>query len=399
MPDLQSNLFVYGSGPAASLRFGLVGVADDLRTVQVSVNGTILVDTVMNSFSDLQSSRPVPLSLISGNSANISFINNSPVSTDRMVASFDELTYPRLFDFGGQPNFAFQLPAKGAGYLLNITDFAMSPGNTPVLYDLTNGLRYTAVISGSTLSFALGGSTATRNLILVNEDPSTVRNVTTLMTKSFVNFANSANQGNFLIISNPLLYTGSSGNNPVLDYRTYRNSAAGGSFDAQVYDINELVDQFGFGIKKDPLAIQNFVRYARSVFATKPQYVLLIGHAMCYNTYNTYSETNHDPLADQLNMVPTFGYPASDNKLTANNGVDAIGVTPIGRISVVSGQELEIYLAKVKEYEQVQQTALNTIAGRLWMKNFVHLTGVSEPFLGTIIWQLRTTVVSGRSIA
>src|SRR6202000_1661015 len=111
-----------------------------------------------------------------------------------------------------------------------------------------------------------------------------------------------------------------------------------------VYDINDITDQFGYGIKKDPLAIQNFLRYARTIWSVKPQYVLLIGHGMTYPDYNTYSEQNHDPMADQLDLIPTFGYPASDNKLSANNGVDAAPVTPIGRLSVVNGAEGETYL-------------------------------------------------------
>lgn len=392
------NLYPYtGSGaPSPTLKWGAAGAADDPRTMEVSVNGTVIGDTVVGSFYDALTTWPVQTSAISGGSITVGFINNSTVTTDRMVASFYELNYPRLFNFGGRQNFSFQLPARSAGYLLNITNFAISGSATPVLYDLTNGNRYTAVVSGSTVEFALPGSTATTSFVLVNEDPATVTSVTSLTAKTFENMAAAGNQGNYIIISNPVLYNDGTGDgvNPVNDYKAYRSSMAGGGFDAQVYDINELVDQFGFGIKKDPLAIQNFLRYARTVWATKPQYVLLVGHGMCYNDYITYSEQQHNPLADQLDLVPTFGYPASDNKLAANNGADAVPVTPIGRLSVVSGAEIETYLAKVREYEQTQQTAPNTIDGRLWMKNMLHLTGVSEPYLGTILCNYMTYYAS-----
>ncbi|MHA4808556.1 putative type IX secretion system sortase PorU2 [Flavitalea flava] len=385
--DNQSNLAVYPGGPDASVRFGLTGCADNKRNVQFVLNNSVLADTVMDSFNDLLTERPVPISLISSNSATISYVNNSSVSTDRMVGSFYEITYPRKFDFAGQSNYFFELPARNSGYFLKINNFNVSGSATPVLYDLTNGLRYTAITGpGSTLSFLLGGSGSMRKLVLVNEDPSTVRTVAGLTGKTFLNLSNSTFQGNYLIISHPVLYTGTSGNNPVLDYKNYRNSPNGGSYNTQVYDINELVDQFAFGIKKHPLAVQNFLRYARAVFVSKPQYVLLIGHGMIYSDYNYYSETGaHDPLADRLNLIPTFGYPASDNKLSADDGVGTIPITPIGRLSVVSGAEVEIYLDKLKEYEKVQQTAPNTIDGRLWMKNVLHLTGVSEPFLGAVI--------------
>lgn len=380
----SKNLYTYPGGPDATIKFGMVGTRDNPRTVQLSVNGTVVADTTMNSFNDLVTTRPVPLSLISAGNLTVNYINNSAVSGDMMKATFYEITYPRKFDAAANPTFTFQLPARAQGYYLNINDIAPG-GGIPVLYDLTNGLRYTGVGSGASYSYVLNGSTANMNLVLMNEDPPSVNTVRALTPRTFTNFANTANQGNYIIISNPVLYTGSNGNNPVVDYKNYRSSGAGGAFNAQVYDINELVDQFAFGIKKHPLSIQNFLRYARARFAAKPQYALLIGHGLIYSDYYTYSETQHNPLADQLNLIPTFGNPGSDNKLSADNGADATPVTPIGRLSVVSGKEIEIYLSKLKEYEQAQATAPNTVDGRLWMKNVLHLTGVSEPYLGTII--------------
>ena len=158
------------------------------------------------------------------------------------------------------------------------------------------------------------------------------------------------------------MYTGSSGNNPVFDYKTYRNSAAGGSFNSIVIDINELVDQFAFGIKKHPSSIKNFLNYARHTFAAKPQFVFLIGHGI---TYDQYRGNEGSPLADQLDLVPTFGYPASDNKLSSADAIQVMPLTPIGRLSAVNGVEIEGYLQKVKEYEQAQQTSPNTICRKI----------------------------------
>ena len=383
----KNNLFVYTGGPNASINFGMVGDQDNARTAAVSVNGTVVGDTVMNGYNDWHSAETVPLSLISSNKAAVTFTNNCTVPTDWMVASFFELTYPRTYDFGAQENFPFQLPARSAGYLLKITDVPLISGYTPVLYDMTNGLRYTAVVNpDNSLSFVLASSSSTTQLVLVNEDPSIVQSVSGFSVKNFTNYAVGGNQGNYIIIANSLLYTDATpGDNPVQDYKAYRSSAAGGGFNATVVDISDLIDQFGFGIKIQPLSIQNFLRYARAVWAVPPQYVLLMGHSMTYDQFNLYSEQEHDPLTAQLDEMPTWGSPASDNMLSAANGASTLPVTPIGRLSVVNGSELAIYLEKVKEYESVAATAPNTIAGRLWMKNVVQLTGVSEPYLGTIL--------------
>jgi hypothetical protein len=76
--DNQSNLFVYTGGPStASINFGAVGCSDTLRHVQVSVNGTLVKDTVMNSFNDLKSSATFPLSYISTGSSAVQFANIS----------------------------------------------------------------------------------------------------------------------------------------------------------------------------------------------------------------------------------------------------------------------------------------------------------------------------------
>jgi len=71
-------------------------------------------------------------------------------------------------------------------------------------------------VNAGTVSFELPGLTTTHSYILVNEDNSTVKQVTSFTPKRFVDYSQAANQGNYIIISNPLVYTGSNGNNPVV---------------------------------------------------------------------------------------------------------------------------------------------------------------------------------------
>ncbi len=382
--DSKTNLFPFAGGPSAQLKFGAVGNALNTRTIQASVNGTQVQDTVCDYFNDILTTVSFPVSVINSGSADVQFTNSSLTSTDRMVVSFYELNYPRQFNFGGSSNFYFELPAKAAGYFLQINNFNYGSA-APVLYDLTYQQRYTGDISTpGTVKFAITGAAADRQLILVSEDPANSVNVATtdFTQKNFVDFNNTANQSNYIIISNKLLFNGTGGVNPVDEYKKYRNTPDGGSYNARVYDIDELVDQFAFGIKKHPLSVKNFMRFARAKFAASPQYVLLIGRGIAYNEYHN---NISDPYADMLNLVPTFGSPASDNLLSSNDGASPIPITPIGRVSAVTPQEIADYLEKVKEYEHAQKYNLNTIADRAWMKNVMQVTGASDSYLGTVL--------------
>ncbi len=379
--SVYGNLYPYPGGPNALIRFGASGNALNTRTVRVAVNGTTVKESEMNYFNDTVTQAAFPLSLLNANNATVQVSNTSAVSTDRMVVSFCEITYPRQFNFGGSRNFAFELPAKPGGYRLDITNFNYG-AQPPYLIDLNYNEKYTGDIAGTTVRFALPGTTGNRKLVLVNAEASNTRNVTGLTPKTFKNFNDPVNHGNFLIISNTLLFNGTNGINPVETYKNYRKSVAGGSYAAQVYDIEELVDQFAYGIKKHPLSIKNFLRFARAKFSTPVKFAFLIGRGVSYNEYRLHQS---DPLADRLNLVPSYGFPSSDNMLSSPDAGSSIVSTPVGRLSVVDTKELEDYLEKVKEYEQQQQRPSNTISGRLWTKNVIHVTGASDSYLGTVL--------------
>lgn len=381
--DRQQNLNAYTSGPGAQLKFGAVGNALNTRTVQVLVNGTLIKDTACDYFNDVIATAQVPISQLSSGTADFTFANTSAIASDRMVVSFYELTYPRKFDFGNASNFSFTLPSSSTGYFLQIANFSYG-ATPPVLYDQNSLQRFTGDISTpGTVKFALPPAPE-RKLVLVNEEAGNIVNANTqdFTQRIFTDLTNTANQGDYIIISTPQLYTSSSGSNPVNDYRLYRSSPAGGSYTAKVYDIDELVDQFAFGIKKHPLSVKNFMRYARAKFAQTPSYVLLIGHGVAYNAYR---KNISNPVADKLNLVPTFGWPASDNLLSSADGASPIPLTPIGRLSAVSGDEVANYLQKVTEYESAQSSSPNTIAGRAWMKEVMEVTGASEAYLGGVL--------------
>jgi hypothetical protein len=383
LPVTHNNLYVYSGGPSPSFSINAAGNALNQRMFKVNINGTQVIEQTMDFFNDIKAQTTFSLSLLNSAATTVDIVNECVPANDRMVVAQYEIKYPRQFNFDNQKNFSFELPANINGNYLEITNF--NYGSTaPVLYDITNNNRYVADISDPTkCKFALLPSSVNRKLILVNEEASNITAVTSFQTRNFINYGLAANQGDYIIISNPLLYSGAGGSNPVDDYKTYRSSAAGGSYNAKIYDVNQLVDQFGFGIKKHPSSVKNFLQYAYNNYTSTPKSVFLIGKGVNYAAYRV-NENSSDPVVqsdlEKLNLVPTFGSPASDNLLTCYDG-NNIPTIPVGRLSAINADEVALYLKKVKDYELAQAFASCASVDKAWMKNVVHVIGASEPLL------------------
>jgi len=374
------DLAVFPGGPASVFSVAASGNTYTNRNLTISINGTQVMSEPIGLFGTTNQTVNFATGILGRSGGDrVTLSNVSPVTTDRMVVARYSITYPRRFDFGGSRQFEFQLNPNPSGTYIEISNF--NGGAAPVLFDLTNRERYVGDVSGGLFRFALRPSLNPRRLVLLNADPSAVNNVSMLTQRNFMNLANAANQADYIMISHRALNTSSNGN-PVEAYRAYRASAEGGSFNAKIYDIELLTDQFAYGIKGHPLAVKNFISYAIGTFSKKPRYVLLLGRGTVYSdivTRDSYSASH------AINLVPTFGNPGSDNLLASLN-FTAIPEVPIGRIAAVNGDELDIYLQKVKEHESVRRTAKQTSADKAWMKTVVHAIGGSDPFLQWIIF-------------
>ena len=366
------NLYVYNSGPAASISSGVAGNSSKNRNIRVRLNNNICTNNSFNGFtSSINTNNNIPLSQFNGisDTGYIEIVTTDIF--DRVVASFFELKYPRQFNFDGNSNFEFQLPANPSGNFLQISNFNRGSGIVSILYDITNLKFYNAdtALTGF-VRFALPASNTSRNFVLVNRSNNNINVVSSIITKNFTNFSVSANQADYLIVSNKKLAAGS--NNAVEQYRQYRSSANGGSYNAKYFDIDELVDQFAFGIKKHPLSVRNFLRFAKLNFSVQPKNIFLLGKGV---TYDQYHFNENKPDIESENLVPTFGWPASDPMLVSPDNVEPAPMIAFGRLSAITQQEALDYLDKVKQYELQGNSTLQTIANKAWMKNLMHVAG------------------------
>ena len=126
----------------------------------------------------------------------------------------------------------------------------------------------------------------------------------------FVDYSSLAKDSAFLIITHNGLMTSAS------QYAAYRNSTHSGR--TVLIDIEELYDQFAYGVKLSPLSIRGFCEYAMTNWSTPPQYLLLLGKAI--------EESSHrqSTAARAQLRVPTMGSPPTDNMLTMGLGFSPI---------------------------------------------------------------------------
>ncbi|MBK7434451.1 MAG: hypothetical protein IPI66_11495 [Chitinophagaceae bacterium] len=382
-----SNLNVYRGGPQNNVMFTVAAAGNALYTRELTAkfyNTPILGSGSAGGINPMpffdyhkDTVRNLPLSLLASNTDLPVAVNgNSTNVNDRIVVARISVTYPATFNFNNQKNFYFELAASATGNYLQITNFQHN-GVEPILYDLNNGRRYLGdITTPGQVRFVLPASAdAVRKFNLMSQDPTNVGNVSGLTSKTFLNYNLAANQGDYLIISNPVLFNNGSGVNHVDLYRQYRSSAQGGSYNAKVYNINELTEQFGFGISKHPASVRDFIRFADQRFTVKPKYAFIIGRGLSYIDYANPQVVK--PIAEQLSLVPTFGWPVSDVLLACAPGT-YIPLVPIGRLGAINGNEVGIYLDKMKQYEQAQQSTVQTIANKGWMKDFLHTIGGAD---------------------
>jgi len=366
----------YAAGPPNSVIFtvGASGYSLNARDLVCRFYNTPVLQTPMPFFEYVKDTvRNLPLSLLlNPTNLPVSVGTTSSNLNEGMVVSNFSVTYPATFNFNNEKNFYFELEPSATGNYLKIANFNYN-GQQPILYDYSNGKRYFGDISiTDTVQFVLPASSQLgRKFNLMSQASGNISSISTLTSKTFIDYTTAANRGDYLIISNPVLYNDGSGVNNVELYRQYRSSANGGGYTAKTFDISELTDQFAFGIKKHPAAIRDFIRYVNQQYTVKPKYLFIIGRAISYADY-TINQNN--PVANQIDLVQTFGFPASDILLVAEPGTQ-IPLVPVGRLGAVNGTEVGIYLNKMIEYEQAQKSPEQTINAKGWMKNVLQTGG------------------------
>ena len=291
-------------------------------------------------------------------------------TTDQSVVSNVQLTVAVQPDLDGATSAEFTMPA-GSNFL-DIANF-VSDANAFV-YDLTGHNRI-AVESGlaanGQIRANVPNSSQQRRLFLTSTFSSVITNLGVAEVEPvgsigrFVDYSQAANQGDYLILTHPNLKTAAN------QYASYRSTTG---YSPLVVEVNELYDQFGFGVPGHPMALRNFSDYALQQWTEDPEFLFLLGKSVAEPVYR------NDGEAYTANLVPTMGSPASDNMITAGlNNTLYDAAIPTGRLSAKNATEVTDYLDKVIEFENTANLP-NTIEDRLWMKQALHFGGGANEF-------------------
>lgn len=338
---------------------------------QVKSGSTVLSNHFFSNYSVKKTNDVIPANLV-GSTTNVTLeaIPTSP-GLNRNNPSLIELTYAREFNMDNNSSFVFTIEGNGNTQYLEITN--LDEQNTfPVLYDVSNGYKVTALDApGSNVHrFVLPAAIGKRKLVVRANNNSTYTTVSGLQQLAFTDFNDVSNQGNYVILTHDIFL-----NSPEVNaYAAHRESMLGGNHDVVQIDIEQLYDQFAYGIDHHPQAIRSFVDFISDTWTGNPENLFIIGKAREYKDYRS-----NQSIRDAC-LVPTFGNPGSDVLLAAdtNSSVPKIN---IGRLAATNTTQIDRYLQKIIQYDNEFYNfgdPYQTIANKDYMKQVIHLGGGTD---------------------
>ncbi len=291
------------------------------------------------------------------------FIRGNFNNQDRYSVANAYVRYKRDFSAAGSSSFPFSLETATQKRYFEIDDFS-APSGSAYLYDLTNGRKISTVLDDNVVKFTLpAGYPEAEFLLLDSESFLSIGGIV-----KAVNFEDlRTSDADFIIISHRRLNQSSGGINRVEEYADYRRSMQGGGFSVKFVEVQQLYDQFGYGINYHAIALRNFGNYIAGNWGNA-QHILLLGHGFEYNGIRGYSSELMN-----THFVPTFGRPGSDHLLFSNN-YSSVPALSVGRIAARNPNEIKNYLEKLKLHEQGFLDG-QTVEAQAWRKKVLHLVG------------------------
>lgn len=374
--------YVVSGGPTAYYKTTVAGNSYlTQHRVKIAVNGTELADSTFSSFGYKRYNISVPMSLLNAqNKMLMKYTSHNSIPSqnlyDRFGIASAELRYPRLFNFNNASEFYFELDPKVTDYYLEIDSFNTA-NVSPRLYDMSNNTYLIGDIAvAGKVRFKIPASNVVKRLFLKSLGSTSYDTVGALQPVNFVNYTNTNNQGDYIILTHAGYLSGST--SYLQDYKNYRSSLAGGAYNPVIVKVQDIYNEFGYGYNYSPQAIKNFLKFAvrNAQWTSKPKSAFIIGKGIDYKDFLTYSQAPYSSYP--FYAVPSFGEPCSDNLLTDFDKNSKSGLA-IGRLPVMSDYEIRDYLDKIRDHEKrINTTTYQFSDSILWQKRILHLAGTKN---------------------
>ncbi len=287
-------------------------------------------------------------------------IEGASASNDYFSVANVILKYPKTFT-GTQIGRSFEVMPNSLERYFELEGSAIT-GVSPVIYSHA-GERMVPAYEDGRIKFKWPSFSQEKTFLLSQEQD--VQVLSSLEPAPMILFDDET--VDYLIITHPDVRQTSDGSDAIALYSDYRSSSEGGNYNVGIFEIEQLYNQFAYGLNQHPLSIKNFGAFAKR-FWQHPEFAVLIGRGYEYNYTRDESSVEH-----LQNQLPSFGVPAADNLFFS----DLSNSTPffaVGRISVSTGDQLLKYLDKVKEHEAGFRQS-RTVKNFAWRKKVLHLVG------------------------
>ena len=337
---------------------------------------TTLIDTAFYGYKLLQLSGSFPAANVDAATTIIrhQLVGDLGVGVDYQAVSYVNLRYAQTPDMNGNTWQEIVIPFNSSEDH-SLLSFPNWGGADPQIFILGDTVKHiTPTNNGNWEALIPNHWTGEEQRLLV-VDGSSYLPITNLnpvtTTGQFTDYGSMMLDSMFIIVTHPNLMTEAD------NYALYRAGLQGGSHNTIVLDVEELFMQYGGGIRKHSLAVKRAIEDFYDNAPSAPSYVFLIGKSILDATEGSEQGSRKDATFFANNLVPTFGFPPSDNLLTTGFGGDTtfIPQIPIGRLAARNNADVANYLSKMDEFESAQQDPLYTLQNKEWMKRVLHFSG------------------------
>ena len=372
-----SNLGSVLTSGTAKLEIGLVGRSENAHITSVSAGPLTgsqrrLTTVYYKGFEYPQSSLNLQMSDFNSNgSLVVQVLPQGPEGADNISVAYAKITFRKPIQPG---DFSSQLMIFPEGNQRATFNQIQKEYVAYNISDLYNPQKIQITKSGTSINFTASVPGQSSKIWI-----QPVQSITQVSLMTKVKFRNYlSQQANFILVGHRELEKPSKAySNPLKKYSEHRASPLGGGFDTLTVRMEEIYDQYGYG-EKSPVALYEFLKAYYPVH--KPTHMLLAARSLAVfsqarlNNQNVYYRNAPQAFSFQ-DLVPVGGYPFSDN-------VYALDLDPekpnapamaVGRIPAKNAQQLEDYLNKAIEKDQVG-------VAEPWQKELVHLSGGLSEF-------------------